>query len=525
MSIHKGKGLTPEQYEKFIQNENSFNNDFSSYIKTLTNNRDIEFAQLKRKYQSSFEDQGDFVGIFTHKFTNSDEFHESLSKLIKKSGNINLKVRVSEDFEENGCDVCILSEINQEYKELLEIEMKSLSIKYKSLFKAMKYFDSHIQTISGNLVTMVQDAKALERKLQFEKILKLSRAAKEKYEIISEVPKTEHLENNDLRTHEEENKDKSILEEKNEKTEENEKKENNEGNNEENNENQENQVKKLLNTETNNICVSKDTIKIYAKQLTFRSLGSSILTSFKIELVCSRCEYRNLSFTTLDEAKLETGDYLFKNSLVCNCTLSLFYEITPLMIFPKSGKKLAVGKFENCAPIDLIDLSFKFTCPQCGDEIKLISAHSYSPFIISCQVCFASGTFQIDGFDFLTSQETTEHKKKDKNIFIGKPLPKNGVCKHFKNSFRWFKFPCCQRLFPCMTCHDDNTDHPSQRSELYVCGFCGHLEKISNRNVCKECGGSVNGLDGDKKFWEGGKGCRNTEKMSKKDKKRHFFKK
>ena len=76
-----------------------------------------------------------------------------------------------------------------------------------------------------------------------------------------------------------------------------------------------------------------------------------------------------------------------------------------------------------------------------------------------------------------------------------------------------------------MICHDDNTDHPSQRSELYLCGFCGSLQKFGSKNVCKKCGGSVNGIDGNKRFWEGGKGCRNTEKMSRNDKKKFKTKK
>jgi hypothetical protein len=78
-------------------------------------------------------------------------------------------------------------------------------------------------------------------------------------------------------------------------------------------------------------------------------------------------------------------------------------------------------------------------------------------------------------------------------------------------------------MFPCMTCHDDNTDHPAQRAELYACGFCGTLQKITNKNVCKKCGGNINGMDSDKRFWEGGKGCRNIDKMSKND--RRKFKK
>jgi uncharacterized CHY-type Zn-finger protein len=201
--------------------------------------------------------------------------------------------------------------------------------------------------------------------------------------------------------------------------------------------------------------------------------------------------------------------------------LPLSYQITPVIKSEKSGNRIGSGKFEGCSPLDFIEMNYKFTCPDCGEYSFLTNSHSYIPYIVSCQSCFSKGTFQIDGLDFTNERDNKNDLTSDKNSCIGKPLPKNGICKHFKNSFRWFKFPCCQRLFPCMICHDDNTDHPSQKAEIYICGFCGSLQKFSNKNVCKQCKGAVNGLDGDKRFWEGGKGCRNTEKMSKKEKRKH----
>ena len=35
------------------------------------------------------------------------------------------------------------------------------------------------------------------------------------------------------------------------------------------------------------------------------------------------------------------------------------------------------------------------------------------------------------------------------------PLPKNGTCKHYKKSFRWLRFPCCAKMYPCEECHEN----------------------------------------------------------------------
>jgi uncharacterized CHY-type Zn-finger protein len=42
---------------------------------------------------------------------------------------------------------------------------------------------------------------------------------------------------------------------------------------------------------------------------------------------------------------------------------------------------------------------------------------------------------------------------------VGQPLAKNGCCKHMKNSFRHFRFDCCDTVYPCPKCHDGAADH------------------------------------------------------------------
>lgn len=46
------------------------------------------------------------------------------------------------------------------------------------------------------------------------------------------------------------------------------------------------------------------------------------------------------------------------------------------------------------------------------------------------------------------------HIKKVGTYKQGESLPKNGACSHYKHSYRFFRFPCCGKAFPCDICHD-----------------------------------------------------------------------
>lgn len=61
---------------------------------------------------------------------------------------------------------------------------------------------------------------------------------------------------------------------------------------------------------------------------------------------------------------------------------------------------------------------------------------------------------------------------KDPAIQEGKPLPSFGTCKHYKKSYRWLRFPCCGKAYPCDACHDANEDHEMKLANRMICGFC-----------------------------------------------------
>jgi uncharacterized CHY-type Zn-finger protein len=107
-------------------------------------------------------------------------------------------------------------------------------------------------------------------------------------------------------------------------------------------------------------------------------------------------------------------------------------------------------------------------------------------------------------------------KKFDKVIQEGKELPDFGACKHYKHSLRWFRFSCCNKIFPCDICHDESSDHNSEYAKTVLCGFCA-CEQSSSNKICQKCGKMFTKSEGGKKFWEGGKGCRDPKFMNARD--------
>ena len=105
-------------------------------------------------------------------------------------------------------------------------------------------------------------------------------------------------------------------------------------------------------------------------------------------------------------------------------------------------------------------------------------------------------------------------------LVVGGGLVNNGVCKHYSKSFRWLRFPCCGRAFPCDICHEEaNVDgHEMEWATKMICGFCGKEQQASNT----ECVGCRQATTKSRSaHWEGGRGCRDSMRMSKNDSRKH----
>ena len=106
-------------------------------------------------------------------------------------------------------------------------------------------------------------------------------------------------------------------------------------------------------------------------------------------------------------------------------------------------------------------------------------------------------------------------------IRVGSALPKMGACKHYRKSTRWFRFPCCGKAYPCDKCHEEGENKKcplDARANREICGYCSNEQPISGVKMskCRRCDKIISGAP-KTRHWEGGKGCRDTSKMSRKD--------
>ncbi|KAJ1675689.1 hypothetical protein EV182_000773 [Spiromyces aspiralis] len=124
------------------------------------------------------------------------------------------------------------------------------------------------------------------------------------------------------------------------------------------------------------------------------------------------------------------------------------------------------------------------------------------------------------------SKSALKHQDMAKlGVVAGQPLPENGTCKHYGKSYRWLRFPCCGKAYPCDVCHDKCEDHPNEMAKSMLCGHCAKeqsIQKAQSVGGCVACGKAYSRkAGGSGAFWEGGQGVRDQTKMSRKDTKKY----
>ncbi|EDO32099.1 predicted protein [Nematostella vectensis] len=102
--------------------------------------------------------------------------------------------------------------------------------------------------------------------------------------------------------------------------------------------------------------------------------------------------------------------------------------------------------------------------------------------------------------------EKPKRQPKTPGLKEGFPLPENGTCKHYKKSYRWLRFPCCGKCYPCDVCHEESENHEMVFASRMVCGYCS-----KEQNPCVACKSSMTRAKS--AHWEGGKGCRDKTVM------------
>lgn len=213
----------------------------------------------------------------------------------------------------------------------------------------------------------------------------------------------------------------------------------------------------------------------------------------------------------------------------CNANINAAFR--PCMLHHYSDV-LGYLDLHNAAPADLVlqDCELTVGCLTCSQEIPLQNVFYGQLKEFICEHCHSKLSILAESARFQYIQPRTSNKAgpsgvhyktiRDPAVQKGKPLPEKGTCKHYKQSHRWLRFPCCGRAYPCDACHDENQDHPMELATRMICGFCAKEQPYGNGKSCIGCGSMMTrGIW--TSHWEGGLGCRNKVKMSRNDRQKY----
>ncbi|KAM9352364.1 uncharacterized protein ABDE67_007223 [Symphorus nematophorus] len=214
------------------------------------------------------------------------------------------------------------------------------------------------------------------------------------------------------------------------------------------------------------------------------------------------------------------------------CSASINAAFRPCMLHHYSDV-LGYLDLHNAAPADLVlqECDLTVGCLSCSQEFPLQNLSYGQTKEFNCEHCHSKLSILAEStrFQYIPprsnktgpSAGAVNYKTiRDPAVQKGKPLPEKGSCKHYKQSHRWLRFPCCGRAYPCDVCHDEDQDHPMELATRMICGHCAKEQPYSNGKPCVSCGMMM--TRGTRtSHWEGGLGCRNKVKMSRNDRQKY----
>ncbi|EFN58817.1 hypothetical protein CHLNCDRAFT_140631 [Chlorella variabilis] len=238
-------------------------------------------------------------------------------------------------------------------------------------------------------------------------------------------------------------------------------------------------------------------------------------------------------------------------------------EVAPKLLHERSNV-LAHVRCRGCTPADLLPSMLAGQCGSCASSAAFRSVAVGRWNERACSSCHSPMRFQFSTALFVPHRQGGRQQQGGASgqqpgagqglarpgsaaaaaatynglLQRGQPLPDRGTCKHYRqavthvpgdamasHSYRWLRFPCCGRRFPCDLCHEENTDgHEMKWATSMVCGYCCLEQPVAPQ--CKGCSKklatSASAPSGrHTRFWEGGKGQRDPSKLHKDDPRRY----
>ncbi|VDK74751.1 unnamed protein product [Litomosoides sigmodontis] len=269
--------------------------------------------------------------------------------------------------------------------------------------------------------------------------------------------------------------------------------------------------------------------KVIEARVFWDDLNGNIATlsviTMALSIKCAKCGA--LAFLTCSEKQ--------RSAAHCKkCLNGCSIYISPQLVHQNSNV-IALLEPKGCVPVDCVLLSSKlsYVCLQCSKEAIAENLTYGIPNKSWCYGCHSKCEFDIKSIRFIGDFNSIEKedssvpkskqrkKKVERRMLVeGQPLPENGTCRHYKKSYRWFRFPCCGKLYPCDLCHNDaEKEHEMKLANRMVCGFCSKEQPFQKAKRCTNCNENVTRVKS--QFWEGGKGCRDQVVMSRKDRRKY----
>ena len=256
--------------------------------------------------------------------------------------------------------------------------------------------------------------------------------------------------------------------------------------------------------------------KIMLHKLILGRIGISQCVELKLLSLCTRCGEKNDVITSYEKP----------SSMRCTSCSSSHRVVYQPNTLHSQTEILGYVETQNCVVFDYLPSNFIVSCMECAENSYLTNVEIAKAYESTCKSCNTHMKLQFQSVDFFDAVDGTEissdkgkksnsnNKKKNKDkvtgLRRGQPLPGKGVCVHYRKSFRWFRFPCCKKLYPCDICHENSKDCDAVNAwaTRIVCGACSFEQPTTNK-TCTSCSFSFGPRR--TKFWEGGKGNRDRK--------------
>lgn len=238
------------------------------------------------------------------------------------------------------------------------------------------------------------------------------------------------------------------------------------------------------------------------------------ISLLSLSVKCERCKTLN------DITGLKPSIEKATSCKKCATSLSAKFNQQPVH---ENSVRAGFIDLSGCKVADMLPSTFVPTCAKCSTPSQgLVSVRGETTANV-CRECHSKFTFKIPEIKFLFVSPGSlpppaagmRRKQEKLGLHAGDQLPERGACTHYRKSYRWFRFSCCNRVYKCDKCHDQAEDHINEWANRMICGFCSREQNYAVE-ACRFCGRSVIGRRG-KGFWEGGKGNRDKTTMRRKD--------